>query len=306
MINTVLGKIDSAELGLTLGHEHIMIDSRGADNAQEYKRDDVVSALLPSLLALKRLGCQTLIDATPNGLGRDINVLVKASEQSGLNIITCVGAWDGMNADGKFIPDSVRTSSIDEIVGLWSSEFYNGVDNTDVKPGFIKIALGDNGMITELQSRLLYAAIRTSLQTDMPIQFHCTSATAVQEIIGIAKNENIELSKLIWLHCDTKKDDLLIKRLAKEGIWVSFDYALARAKDLTWYITMLNSMIADGSIDRLLVSQDHDIYDLETGLGTDSVQWMFTAFIPLLKEHGFSQEVLDQIFVINPSVVFDI
>lgn len=72
MINSVLGKIHEKDLGMTLMHEHITWDSDGAESINEYSLEDVVDTILPYLLDLKKSGCNTFVDATTLGSGRDL------------------------------------------------------------------------------------------------------------------------------------------------------------------------------------------------------------------------------------------
>ena len=143
MINTVLGPISEDELGVTLMHEHIVVNILGAENSlkKSYTIEEVVEYVLPYLLEAKEKGCQTIVEATPLGLGRDLEVLVECSRRSGINIITCTGAWDGSNVQGLSVPKNIQEMIIDEIADLWSKEFEEGIDNTGIKPGFIKLAL---------------------------------------------------------------------------------------------------------------------------------------------------------------------
>ncbi|SCX75685.1 phosphotriesterase family protein [Alkaliphilus peptidifermentans] len=306
MINTVLGTIKNNELGLTLCHEHFVVDFGGADTPTHYNREEIIATTLPFLSYLKELGCNTIVDATPNGLGRNIDLLVEASSKSGINFITCTGGWDGLQFDGKYIPSTIKNMSTEEIVDFWSNEFFNGINGTSVKPGFIKIALGDSGFLTDFQLRILLAAIETSLKTNLPIHCHCESSKVIEEISHMLEKENFPLNKFVWLHCDIEKNTRLIKKLAQEGMWVSFDYTLARANDFTWYIEMINSMNESGLIGRLLISQDHCIYDLDEKICKKSMDWVFKDLMLLLKDSGFSQEILDKIFIKNPSIVFNI
>ena len=102
MINTVLGPISEDELGVTLMHEHIVVNIVGADSSEKpYAIDDVVEYVLPYLMEAKEKKLQTIVEATPLGLGRDLDSLVECSKKSRLNIITCTGAWDGMDVRGN-------------------------------------------------------------------------------------------------------------------------------------------------------------------------------------------------------------
>ena len=50
MINTVLGPISEEKLGLTLMHEHIVVNIIGADLERTYKVEEVVDYVLTYLL----------------------------------------------------------------------------------------------------------------------------------------------------------------------------------------------------------------------------------------------------------------
>lgn len=92
-LNTVTGPISSSKLGLTLIHEHILVDFVGADkiNPSRWEREKVVAKMLPHLHNLKRLGVATLIDCTPAYLGKDPLLLRELSEKSGVQLVTNTG-----------------------------------------------------------------------------------------------------------------------------------------------------------------------------------------------------------------------
>ena len=64
---TVTGPVAPDRLGVTLPHEHVMVDFVGADKASpdRYDRDQVHEALLPHLKQLRQAGCQSFVDCTP-------------------------------------------------------------------------------------------------------------------------------------------------------------------------------------------------------------------------------------------------
>lgn len=47
MVNSVLGKIDANNLGITLMHEHITWDRSGAESTNNYSVEEVVNTMLP-------------------------------------------------------------------------------------------------------------------------------------------------------------------------------------------------------------------------------------------------------------------
>src|SRR5688500_1922553 len=87
-VQTVLGPVAAADLGLALVHEHVLVDFIGADRvrADRYRADDVFRVALPFLSEAKRLGLRTLVDCTPAYLGRDPVLLRRLAESTGVHI----------------------------------------------------------------------------------------------------------------------------------------------------------------------------------------------------------------------------
>src|SRR5262245_20064876 len=77
VIDTVAGPIPADALGVTLMHEHVLVDFVGADqvNPSRYDPDQVFHAVLPHLRQARMLGCATLVECTPAYLGRDPRLL---------------------------------------------------------------------------------------------------------------------------------------------------------------------------------------------------------------------------------------
>ena len=93
MINSVRGPLDPGALGVTLMHEHVLVDFAGAALAHRsrYDADEAFALVLPHLERLHNRGCRTLVECTPAYLGRDVELLARLSEASGLHILTNTG-----------------------------------------------------------------------------------------------------------------------------------------------------------------------------------------------------------------------
>lgn len=302
MINSVLGKIHEKDLGITLMHEHITWDSDGAESTNEYSLEEVVDTMLPYFLDLKKSGCNTFVDATTLGSGRDLEILVECSKKSGLNILTNIGAWDGSDHECKFIPNSIKGKSIDEITEIWTQQYINGIEGTDIKPAYIKIALGDTGEITEFQEKILRAAARTSIKTSLPIQCHTIPAKSAVEAVSIVEEEKLQLNKFIWVHADVEKNTEIILKLAEKGIWMEFDF-IGREKEFSWQIQALKYATKNNLLDRLLLSQDAGTFyfgkknDKSTIIPYNRI---FKEFIPQCIANGISKEIFQKLLVENP------
>ncbi len=304
MINTVLGPISEDELGVTLMHEHIVVNILGAENSlkKSYTIEEVVEYVLPYLLEAKENGCQTIVEATPLGLGRDLEVLAECSRRSGINIITCTGAWDGSNVQGLSVPKNIQEMIIDEIADLWTKEFEEGIDNTGIKPGFIKLALGDEGKIFPLQEKLLRAAARTSNKTGMGIQCHIFESSSVSSAIKIIEEENLPYDRFIWVHADGQMNMEKILEFGKKGIWLEFD-CIGAAEDFSKYPPAIKKLLEENLITQLLFGQDSGSYWVKG----EEEEWpmrpyarFFKEFVPFCEKEGIDTELINKVITENP------
>jgi phosphotriesterase-related protein len=309
MIRTVLGDIDPKDMGVTLAHEHIIWDWNGADSAEKplYAAGEAADEVEPYLLELKSCGCRTVAEATTDGAGRDIEVLRVCSERTGLNIITNCGMWDGGDFRGKYVPGRLKAMGADEIADVWTEEAVFGIGGTGVKPGFIKLALGDEGLITPLQEKMLRAASRTSRSTGLPVECHIGSSQSAKAAADIIEDEKLPFEKFAWIHTDWSNDYETVYALAKKGIWVGIDGISFMPKPYEIQIGLLKDLIRDGLTDRLLISQDAGCYEAgETRAAklrpyTD----LFNCFIPICMEQGIQESFITGILTENPARFFD-
>jgi phosphotriesterase-related protein len=102
IILTVTGPMPADSMGLTLIHEHILVDFIGADSTgyHRWNRDTVIQKVLPYLLEARDLGVKTILECTPAYLGRDPELMKLLSKKSGLNILTNTGFYG--SGSGKF------------------------------------------------------------------------------------------------------------------------------------------------------------------------------------------------------------
>ncbi|MHA1447648.1 MAG: hypothetical protein ACTSSN_13215 [Candidatus Heimdallarchaeaceae archaeon] len=302
MINTVLGPISEEDLGVTLMHEHIVVNIIGADSRERsYTIEEVVEYVLPYLIEAKDKGCQTIVEATPLGLGRDLDVLVACSKKSGLNIVTCTGAWDGSDVKGLSVPEAIKKMTIDEIANVWAREFEEGIDDTGIKPGYIKLALGDEGEIFPLQEKLLRAGARTSKKTGMRIQCHIYTSSSVPSAIKIIEDEKLPYDRFIWVHADGQMDMEKILEFGKKGIWLQFD-GIGMAEDFTKYPPAIGKLKEENLIPQLLFGQDSGSFWVKK----DEEEWpmrpyvrFFNEFVPYCVKEGIESELINKVTTKN-------
>ena len=305
IIMTVNGPVSSKEMGVSLIHEHILVDFIGADSITEQRWDKskVVDRSLPFLKQIKDLGCQTFIECTPAYLGRDPLLLKFLSYSSGLNILTNTGYYGAGN--NKYIPQHTFNETADQLAARWIMEWDNGIDGTGVKPGFIKIGV-EKGNLTDLHKKLVVAAARTHLKTGLTIASHTGPAVPAFEQLDILKNEGVAPEAFIWVHAQSEKDLGNHVKAAKMGAWIGLDGL--NDNNLTDYIRMIKNLRDNNLLNKILLSHDAGWYHPgeENGGEYRGYTTLFEKLIPALRNEQFSEKEIKQLLVINPAKAFEI
>ncbi|MDF2964543.1 MAG: phosphotriesterase [Paenibacillus sp.] len=297
MLQTVTGSIDEQEAGKILVHEHVLVGfvEDGKLTPAYYDGDEVVRSILPLLLRLKEAGCSTFVDCAPEYLGRDPYILKRLSEMSGLHLITNTGFYKS-----PYLPAFAYEADEEELARIWIREALNGIGESGVYPGFVKIALNDGTEINDTQQKILRAAMRTSLETGLPIQCHTIGADIAAHAGDIMKQAGFDRERFIWVHAQTCKDIQVHQRLADAGMWISIDSILPGTYEK--HAELLKQLKNSGIGERILLSQDTGWYNVgqENGGNLRPYHHLFTDFFPYAAENGLDTQWLEQCVTRHP------
>jgi len=302
---TVKGEIPASSLGKTLIHEHILVDFIGAKETG-YHRWDKKAAFdkaLPYLQRAKTLGFSSICECTPAYLGRDPILLKMLSEETGLNILTNTGYYGARK--NKFLPEHAFMESASQLAGRWISEWKNGIEDTGIKPGFIKIGV-DEGGLTELHIKLVKAAARTHLETGLTIVAHTGASIGAFHEMEILREEGVAPGALVWVHAQNEQTLEDHVKAARMGAWVSLDGV--RDESYEDYVDRLVNMKNNGVLSRALISHDAGWYTPGEDNGGEYVGYETISgkLIPALKQVGFNRNDFNQLLVTNPKDAFSI
>jgi Phosphotriesterase family len=202
---TVRGPIAPEQMGRTLPHEPILVDFIGAARVSRdrYDAGEVFRAALPHLRRIRDQGIGTLVECTPAYLGRDVTLLRRLAEASGLHLVTNTGSY-GANG-GQHLPEHARTESADELAARWLREWREGIEGSGIRPGFIKIGT-DAGPLPEVNRKLVRAAARSHLASGLTIAAHTGDGTAAMQELEILREEGVAPSAFIWVHAQNEPD----------------------------------------------------------------------------------------------------
>ncbi|MEM2841708.1 MAG: aryldialkylphosphatase [Thermoproteota archaeon] len=299
-IRTVLGDINTEVLGLTLSHEHVICDFIGAyrTNKYRYDQEEVLEVMLPYLMEIRQLGVTGFVDCTPAYIGRDEKLLARLSKESNIHILTNTGLYKE-----PFLPRYVFELPEDEVAKVWIREIEEGINGTDIRAGFIKIAVNP-GKIIPIQKKIIRAAVQCSLHTGAPLMCHTGEREAAMGFLKISLQEGIDPNKLIVAHCDSIEDIDCHIKIAKSGAWLGYDGIGASTFERD--VQLIKVILENGLDNRLLLSQDAGWYNVGESRGGKirGYSFLINSFIPRAIKKGLRQDLVERMLVRNPAMAF--
>ena len=302
-IISVTGKIPASQVGVSLSHEHLLVDFVGADKYSRSRWNEEVAfnKIIPYLKEARAAGVQTLFDCTPNYLGRDAKLLLRLSQASKVNIVTNTGLYGG--SDNKYLPHYVFTESAKELSQRWITEFEKGIDDTSVRPGFMKISVNP-GPLSEISKKLITAAALTHKATGLTIASHTGPAIPALEQLDILKHHGVRPDAFIWVHAQNEKETQPFIDSAKHGSWVSLDGV--NEENIQWHVDVLTLLKKEKLLHHVLISHDAGWFDpgKPNGGTFRPFTTIFQKLIPALKAADFTEEEIDQLLITNPAAAY--
>ena len=304
IIMTVRGPIEPNAFGKALPHEHILVDFIGADKTSpvRYDPNEVIAIMLPYLHDLKSRGFTGFVDCSPAFLARDVKILKRLSEMTGLNILTNTGCYGAVN--DKYVPAYAITETADQLAARWIAEWENGIESSGIYPGFIKTAV-DAGALSVTDKKLVQAAARTHLKTGLTIACHTGEAQAALAVLETVQQEGLDPLALIIVHANGIADPNARIKIAKTGAWVELD---GISKDsIAENVRLIKELMKEGLLNRVLISHDAGCYLVgeEKGGQPQGKIRPFTAIadqlIPALKNAGLTDIQINRLIVENPA-----
>jgi phosphotriesterase-related protein len=281
-VMTVRGPVTADELGVVLVHEHVLVDFIGADQVSpsRYDRDEAFRRALPFLREARERGVRTLVECTPAYLGRDPQLLLRLSQAADLHIVTNTGYYGA--AGDRYVPAHAFRASAREIADRWIAESRDGLDGTDVRPGFMKIGV-DAGPLSPVDAKLVEAAALTCKATGLPIASHTGDGVAAHEQMDLLDSLGVPLEAFIWVHAQNEQDTSRVIDGARRGAWISLDGVSSASAER--YAVRVAALADAGMLDRVLLSHDAGWYRVGEPGGGDYTPHtsLFDDLLPALR-----------------------
>jgi len=316
-INTVTGPIETAKLGKTLMHEHLLIAFPGWESDTGFENmnhRDMVKVCVDKVEELKSAGFTSLLDPCPNDLGRSVDLMGEVAARTGFNIICATGLYHhhlgGMpywSMKLAYDPDGEKI-----LTDLFIKEITEGVQGTGVKAGVIKLATAAPPF-TDYEKTIFRAGAKAALATNTPITTH-TDAILGDEQLEYLKSLGVPAHRIVIGHCCGSPDHDYHMRIVNGGSYIGFDrFGLELVRPDEGRVESLLKLLGKGATNQVIISHDSVWCWKGRMLPQSAIEQMdaggmsmrFTRVIaPMLKKAGISEAQIETMLTENPRRYF--
>ena len=334
-IMTVLGPVEADSLGVTLPHEHLLLDltclwhqPRDADRAvivdapialetrglllcdpyhsRANLRLDELDLAVQEAARFAALGGGAMVDLSTRTIGPYPQELATIARRTGLHIIMGTGFYV-QPAHPMWVADA----TIEELAAHMIGELTEGFAGTEVRAGIIG-EIGTRSPIHPDEEKALRAAAHAHRATGAAINVHLSIfAREGQRVLDILLNEEgVDPARVALSHLDELPDAEYHRGLAERGVYVEFDCFGSECyfdEDGTHEpsdaerVDALLRLLDAGYEQRLLLS--HDVCTKMQlrrygGLGYDHI---LRSIVPRLRRRGVDEATLRCLLVENPA-----
>lgn len=341
---TVQGIKNENELGIILPHEHVLVDIRNqANRFKEASRIaqseqnvsisnlDVLSrnpyAIRDNLVLndvfvaekelsyFKKMGGDTIVDATPEDIGRDPVTLLKISRSLDLNIIAGTGYYtqDTHSNDVDILTE-------EEISKKFEKDILEGINDTFIRAGVIG-EIGLSKGILNNEKKVLIASGLAQKKTGTGVLVHTYPwSRDGLEVLNILSRTGCNLRKVCICHIDIEIDIEYCMKILEKGAYIEFDnfgkeFYLSKkdrgfaggvfARDIE-RVRAIKELINSGFINNILISNDICLKILLHQYGGWGYDHILTNIIPMMLDEGISLEEINLIIKNNPKTFLEI
>lgn len=308
-VRTLTGDRSPASLGRTLIHEHLSVDwgeMLGRPKVLNFEFEDMADRMVAKLEEASAAGIGALVECTPIGCGRYLDLFKDVAKRSPVKIICSTGffheSWCPMHP-------IARVMDIDMMTDLFSREITEGMGDTLTRAGMIKCATGE-GRISAKEEQVLRAAARAHKATGCPIITHTTNGMGLEQL-DIFESEGVKPEEVIVSHIGFEQDPLdYSERMLRRGANISFDrIGMKVFFDDDHWVRVVGNALKKGYVRQAMVSHDAavSVYGLEIASGEkafDDYTYIPRVFLPKLqREAGVTDEQISIMLENNPQRV---
>lgn len=321
-IQSLDGPVDTADLGVTLMHEHVFVLT--GEMQQNYPEawgaeEDRVADAVQKLGRAYDAGVRTIVDPTVVGLGRyipRIQQVARGLEEAGtpLTIVVATGIYTYEDVPfyfhyrGPALDEALGTSVPDPMVDLFVQDVREGIAGTGVRAGMLKCAIDAPGLTPGVE-RVMRAVAKAHHETGVPITVHTHPETraglAAKRVL--CDEEGVDPGRIVLGHSGDTADVEHLTELAEAGFVLGMDrFGINLDTTFEARADTLVEMVRRGWTERMVLSQDANCYIdwVDPDVLAFLPQWHYTHLFddvfPYVLDRGVTQDQLDTMLVDVP------
>ncbi len=333
-VQTVCGLVEPSALGMTLAHEHLLVDQSFAvrqiaatpserakwdqpitlqnrydvmANGHLYRTNliiDNIDEAIEEVGLFRRAGGGTIVDATSVGVGYDPAGLLAISAGSYTHVVMGGGYYTQVTH-----PPEIARQSVEEIAETIAKQVLDG--SNGVRAGIIG-EIGLSWPVHPDEAKVLRAAVHAQKVTGVALTVHPgRNSSAPLEAMRLIEQAGGDPARTIMDHVDNRIFDReTMRELAQTGCCLEFDL-FGKEDSHSWYpptwpndatrVDRMLWMMEDGYLDRLLMAHDCCTKSRLSKYGGPGLHHIPLRVIPLMRAMGFRQAEIEKILTHNPA-----
>ncbi len=336
-VQTVLGLIDGDELGLTLPHEHLLIDLTVRFQLPDQRANARVMAEKPISLDMlgwlrfhlfsnrdnlmlndeelaikeashfKLAGGKSMVDVTNWGIERNPQALTRISRATGLHIIMGSGYYTMDSGCAEILKMKSEDEIFDDIV----NDIMVGTNG--IRAGIIGEIGADSWPLSDIEIKSLRASARAQQATGAALTIHPGRLEeSPLQILEILAKSGANISRVVIEHIDRTaySFDSMVE-MAKTGCYLEFDcfsmegyyprrYGVFDVPNDAMRVNHIIRLIDRGFLNQIFISTDTCMKSRLVTYGGPGYAHIPENVIPWMRAKGMSEEIINTITVENP------
>lgn len=333
-IETVTGRVPPAALGITLPHEHALLDltclwvaprspnrswliekkvraelfetlSSDPYQCRDNLRLDDIAVVQDELARFGAAGGRTVVDLSTLTIGPYPEQLRKLSLSTGLQIVLGTGFYVR-----RAHPTWIRDAPWEQLYEHMLHDVTEGFPGTEIRAGILG-ELGTSSPVHPDELKVLRAAAKVQRKHPIAINVHLTIFAAEGlRVIDALESYGADLSRVALSHLDENLDPGYHDALVARGVFMEFDTWGSecrfddngeRESTDAERIVGLQRLADRGHLPQLLLSQDVCTKMQWRQNGGHGYDHILRSIVPRLQATGFSDYEIQQMMVANPA-----
>jgi phosphotriesterase-related protein len=312
VIRSLLSDLPPAKVGpgAVLFHEHLSYDNdffrklRNEGGAPPRPGSPLADLPSPNMMedldwmteevqAAAKDGVSCIVDGGHADMGTDVEFLRLLSRKSGMPIVKGGGYYRQLTYPPR-IAKMAEADLVEELVRHARDQRWGAFGE-----------IGTSDEITPDERKMLRAVGKAHVRTGLPIFSHTANGKQALLQLDIFEGEGVDVSHLVIGHMccyfDPNPWRQVHAAIAKRGAYVGFDRVGGEnaAPDKA-RVEMVMAFLEGGYESRALLASDFSFRTSSKRGGGNGVARAVTKFVPMLRERGVKDDVLQRIIVDNP------